>query len=233
MAIILLVDKISKAIENGDFVTGLFLDFSKALDIINYHILFAKLYHYGIRGCLMDWFKSYLTDRKQCVDYKGYSSSMQTVTCGVPQGSTLGPLLFVIYLNDLATVSEHIFSILFADDTNMFMCGKNVQLLDEKFIAEMGKGFGWIQINKLSLNRKRTIHVFHGRKYVDYVPNILINDCPVSKTDCIKFLGIMVDQHLSWRAHIDYISKKVSKSVGILQNYLDKKTLKSLYYSLI
>ena len=237
MALILLVDRISKALENGDFVIGLFLDFSKAFDTINYHILFAKLHHYGIRGCLLDWFKSYLTDRKQYVYYNGYSSSTQTVTCGVPQGSILGPLLFLIYVNDLATVSEHIFSILFADDTNMFMCGKNVQLLEEKFNAEMGKVFEWIQINKLSLNIKKTQFMFfHGRRYVDYVPNILINDCPVSKTDCIKFLGIMVDQHLSWRDHINYISKKVSKSVGILhkiQNYLDKKTLKSLYYSLI
>ena len=94
-----------------------------------------------------------------------------------------------------------------------------------------------IQINKLSLNIKKTQFMFfHGRRYVDYVPNILINDCPVSKTDCIKFLGIMVDQHLSWSNHINYISKKVSKPIGILpkiQNYLDKKTLKSLYYSLI
>ena len=145
MALILLVDRISKALENGDFVIGLFLDFSKAFDTINYHILFAKLHHYGIRGCLLDWFKSYLTDRKQYVYYNGYSSSTQTVTCGVPQGSILGPLLFLIYVNDLATVSEHIFSILFADDTNMFMCGKNVQLLEEKFNAEMGKVFEWIQ----------------------------------------------------------------------------------------
>ena len=89
-----------------------YLDFSKAFNTINYHILFAKLYHYGIWGCLLDWFKSYLTDRKQYVYFDGYSSSMQTVSFGVPQGSILGPLLFVIYVNDLATVSEHILSIL-------------------------------------------------------------------------------------------------------------------------
>ena len=189
MALILLVDKIAKALEYGDFVIGLFLDFSKAFDTIDYHILLAKLYHYGIRGCLLDWFKSYLTDRKQYVYYNGYSSSRQTVTCGVPQGSIRGPLLFLIYVNDQATVSEHIFSMLFADDANMFMCGKNVQLLEEKFNAEMGKVFEWIQIDKLSLNIKKTQFMFfHGRRYVDYVPNILINDWPVSKTDCVKFL---------------------------------------------
>ena len=141
MALILLADRISKALENGDSVIGLFLDFSKAFNTINYHILFAKLYHYGIRVCLLDWFKSYLTDRKQYVYYNGYSSSTQTVTCGVPQGSILGPLLFLIYVNDLATVSEHIFSILFADDTNMFMCGKNVQLLEEIFLMQKWERF--------------------------------------------------------------------------------------------
>ena len=136
MALIILVDKISKALENGDFVIGLFLDFSKAFDTINYHILFAKLYHCGIRGCLLDWFKSYLTDRKQYVYYNGYSSSMQRVTCGVPQGSILGPLLFLIYMKDQATVSEQIFSILFADATKMFMCGKNVQLLEQNVMQK-------------------------------------------------------------------------------------------------
>ena len=237
MALILLVDKISKALENGDYVIGLFLDFSKAFDTINFDMLLDKLDHYGIRGCSLDWFRSYLTDRKQYVYYNGVSSTMRTTSCGVPQGSILGPLLFLIYVNDLATVSEYIFSILFADDTNMFMSGKNMQELEQKFNSEMIKVFQWIETNKLSLNIKKTqFMLFHGKRIVDHVPNIVINGIAISSTKSIKFLGVMVDDKLSWKTHIDYISNKVSKSIGVLyklHNYLDCKTLRGLYFSFI
>ena len=186
MALILLVDKISKALENGDYVIGLFLDFSKAFDTINFDILLDKLDHYGIRGCSLDWFRSYLTGRKQYVYYNGFSSPMRTTTCGVPQGSILGPLLFLIYVNDLATVSDYIFSILFADDTNMFMSGKNIQELEQKFNSEMVKVFQWIETNKLSLNIKKTQYMlFHGKRSVDQMPNILINGIALSSTKCV------------------------------------------------
>ena len=118
MALITLVDKISKALENGEFAIGLFLDFSKAFKTINYDVLFMKLFHYGVRGCALDWFMSYLTNRKQYVVYNGACSNLKPITCGVPQGSILGPLLFLIYVNDLAYVSEYLFMVMFADDTN-------------------------------------------------------------------------------------------------------------------
>ena len=188
--------KISKALENGEYVIGLFIDFSKAFDTINYDILYCKLNHYGIRGCMLDWFKSYLTDRKQYVYYNGHASSMQNISCGLPQGSILGPLLFLIYVNDLATVSEYIFSILFADDTNMFMSDKDPQVLEQKFNSELQKIFEWIQTNKLSLNIKKTqFMLFYGRKSIGYMPNIMINGSSLSRTQCVKFLGIMVDEH--------------------------------------
>ena len=100
---------------------GLFLDFSKAFDTVNHEILFMKLEHYGVRGSSLDLFKSYLNGRKQFVEYNGVSSSKSTIVCGVPQGSILGPLLFLVYINDLAHASDKIFSILFADDSNLFL----------------------------------------------------------------------------------------------------------------
>ena len=124
MALMCLVDKISKAIENGEFVLGLFLDFSKAFDTVNYDILFMKLEHYGIRGCCLQWFKSYLIDRVQYVSYNNHDSSTKPVKCGVPQGSILGPLLFLIYVNDLSSVSSALLDIMFADDTNVFLIEK-------------------------------------------------------------------------------------------------------------
>ena len=109
MALMCLIDKISKAVENGEYVLGLFLDFSKAFDTVDYDVLFMKLYHYGIRGCALQWFKSYLLDRVQYVSYNNYDSSTKSVKCGVPQGSILGPLLFLIYVNDLSDVSKSLF----------------------------------------------------------------------------------------------------------------------------
>ena len=129
MALISLIDKLTQAIENGEYVIGVFLDFSKAFDTVDHKILLDKLYHYGVRGCAHKWFISYLTDRQQFVTYNGVKSRNQLIKCGVPQGSILGPLLFLIYINDLASVCECTFPILFADDSNLFISGRDPDLI--------------------------------------------------------------------------------------------------------
>ena len=112
LALLYLVDKISNALDNGECVLGLFLDFSKAFDTVNHDILLTKLEYLGIRGIPLEWFKSYLADRRQYVIYNDIKSSCKTITCGVPQGSILGPLLFLLYINDLANVWCNILSVL-------------------------------------------------------------------------------------------------------------------------
>ena len=125
-ALITLVDKITKSLDNGDIVIGVFLDLKKAFDTVNHKIILKKLYHYGIRGNLNKWFESYLADRSQYVLFNVKTSDTRNINCEVPQGSILGPLLFILYINDLSNVSDILFYVLFADDTNVFLNGKDI-----------------------------------------------------------------------------------------------------------
>ena len=110
------MDKLIKSMDNGDHVIGVFLDFSKAFDTVDHLIISNKLHHYRIRGSALDWFRSYLSNRQQFFTYNYVSSDTKTIKCGVPQGSILGPLLFLIYINDLANICQYAMPILFADD---------------------------------------------------------------------------------------------------------------------
>ena len=139
MALLLLMDELTKAIENKDYVIGIFLDFSKAFDTVDHSILLRKLAHYGIRGSALDWFHSYLSGRKQYVTYNGTTSSTKNLQCGVPQGSILGPLLFIIYINDLVNVCKNLMAILFADDTNVFKTGKDILYMQDVINSELQK----------------------------------------------------------------------------------------------
>ena len=117
---------------NLQYTSSLYLDYSKAFDTIDHEILFMKLYHYGIRGVSLSWFKSYMSNRSEFVSYYGDASATRRMKCGVPQGSILGPLLFLLYVNDLASVSEFLTSALFADDTNMFASNLDLAYLEKK-----------------------------------------------------------------------------------------------------
>ena len=156
MAALTLVDKISEALNNRDYAIGVFLDFSKEFDPVDHDILLKKLEKYGIQGAALDWFTNYLSNRLQYVTYNGAKSQREIIKCCVPQGSILGPLLFLLYINDLSTVSNDCFFVLFADDTNMFVTGKNTADMCVKFNNDLQEICEWLGYNKLSLNILKT-----------------------------------------------------------------------------
>ena len=126
-AIIEITDNLKNSIDNNLFTCGVFLDFAKAFDTVNHKILLSKLERYGIRGIALQWFTSYLKDRQQYVSIGDTKSSMQSVICGIPQGSTLGPLLFLLYINDISNSSDKLSFRIFADDTNIFASSHNAK----------------------------------------------------------------------------------------------------------
>ena len=145
LAIMMLVDKSTEALDQGECVVGVFLDFSKAFDTVDHNILLQKMHRYGICGVELLWFEDYLSNRMQYVTHNNHKSFREKITCGVPQGSILGPILFLLYINDLASVSEFCFSVLFADDTNMFI--KDMNVLCRQLNEDLRNIQEWLQCN--------------------------------------------------------------------------------------
>ena len=231
----MLVDKITEALDQGESVVGVFLDFSKAFDTVDHNILLQKMDKYGICDVELQWFKDYLSNRMQYVTYNNYKSSQAKIHCGVPQGSILGPILFLLYINDLTSVSEYCFSVLFADDTNMFITGKDMDVLCHQLNEDLRNVQEWLQCNKLSLNVLKTHYmVFTPRNRVIDDIDVKIQGIQIQRVYATKFVGVQIDSQLTWKTHIEYTCKKLSKCVGILckaRKKLYKSTLISLYYS--
>ena len=143
----------------------------------------------------LKWFHSFLSNRKQFVSYNKVNSKYRDITCGVPQGSILGPLLFLLYVNEMAYVSNLLFSILFADDTNVFISGKNIKNLTQIMNNELEKLAKWLQVNKLSLNVDKTHYmIFTLKKSVDANTNIIISDAIIKSIYKTKFFGLIWTQ---------------------------------------
>ena len=185
---------------------GIFIDLKKAFDKVNHEILLQKLYHYGIRGIVNDWFSSYLKLRSQTTNIGPHISEKAPTDCGVPQGSVLGPLLFLSYINDITNCSDKFKFSLFADDTSILYSRINLKSLELEVNVGLNKLCEWLTVNKLTVNAKKSNYVIFRiyRKKLSFQPtiNIFDNDkmsySPLECKDYVKYLGILIDKNLNW-----------------------------------
>ena len=163
-ALISITEKIRESLDNNEYSCGVFLDFQKAFGTVNHNILLKKLHHYGIRGITKDWFTSYLNNRTQQTKVNDSISEKIEITYGVPQGSILGPLLFLVYINDLHDAVTHFLIHHFADDTNILYCNKSLKKINKYINHDLSQIVQWLRANRISLNANKTELIIFGPK---------------------------------------------------------------------
>ena len=176
------------------FGCGIFIHLKKAFDTVNHSILLKKLDHYGVRGVPLQWFDSYLSDHKQYVSANGSKSDELTITHGVPQGSVLGPLLFLLFINDLPSVSKVLTFYLFADDTNIYFESDDLVHMQKVLSRELHKVRKWLEANRSALNIDKTnFIIFHSpqHKLTDHIV------LKITQESYVRFLGVLLDSNLS------------------------------------
>lgn len=203
-----------KKIENRNKIVGVFLDFRRAFETIDRHILIQKLFSYGIRDIELQWFKSYLKDRRQITKVNNIKSNIINNDYGVPQGSILGALLFIIYINDMPNILDKCEIILYADDTLIYTEGESNRQCYDNLALDMEKVNVWLNMNKLKLNENKTKLMEVNTTSTEI---FRINNQIIEKVDQIKYLGFIIDKDLKFKTHIDYICKKIGKKIGFFK----------------
>ncbi len=235
--ILSLLNKIYKNIEKKEVTGMVFLDLKKAFDMVDHNILLSKLRKYGVTDHSNNWFKSYSTGRFQCVRHRGVKSNRKEVVCGVPQGSILGPLLFIIYINDLSEYLTECDVSLYADDTALFSSSISQIDLMMKLKMELSTISEWLKLNKLTLNVNKTKYVIFGtRNQVQAQINykLDVNGQELERVQHMKYLGVILDSQLTFDEHVNFIHSKAVKKLGIVRKsreFLDRKTSLTLYRS--
>ena len=236
-AIVNITENIKKALDNGKFACGIFVDLQKAFDTVNHDILKRKLYHYGIRGVANSWFKSYLSNRMQYVTINGECSSPKLIEHGVPQGSVLGPLLFLIYINDLHKSIHYSTPYHFADDTNLLNINSSPKKMQKQVNIDLKLLYKWLVANKISLNCSKTELIIFKKpnKTIPYTFKIYMNGHKLEAVKCIKYLGIFIDENVNGKIHCKEVLKKLIRANGMLakiRHYVQIKELVSIYHSI-
>ena len=224
-SLITITETVRKSVDKGELTCGIFLDFQKAFDTVSHEILLSKLDHYGFRGLTNEWIKSYLRNRKQFVYHDGCESSLKCINQGVPQGSVLGPLLFLIYINDIE------------NDTAILYSDKSPKRIQKRLNIDLKLLLKWLKSNRISLNVKKTEAVLFKtlNKKLNFNLKIKLDGKRLSLSPSAKYLGTFIDENLSLSKHQEYISNKLRRSNGILstlRNFLPMNILRSMYFAI-
>ena len=211
-----------QSLDEGNYVFGIYIDLKKAFDTVQHQILLYKLQHYGIRGIALEWFDSYLSKRKQFVVTNGIQSDiLESSDYGVPQGSVLGPILFLLFINDIHKSLDKIIIKLFADDTNCFISGNNFNQLERLAETELNKLQKWINANKLTINfdpKKSSYCIFKPKNKclpVNFDRGLTMGTKVLKYKENTRYLGLLLDHKLTWESHIKELNKKLIKYTGI------------------
>ena len=235
LALLEVTDSIYENFDEGNLGVGIYVDLQKAFDTVNHDILLYKLFNCGVRGVVHDWFRSYLSNRQQFTQLSSIQSSTAKITCGVPQGSVLGPLLFLIYVNDIGNAVPNQKVKLFADDTNLFIFGNRLPDLEMKSNHCLNALNNWFLSNKLTLNLSKTCYMTFSHNQLINI-NITLNGQPIEKVTSCKYLGILLDGETKWVHHINSVYNKLIKFTGIfhkLRDKLPKPILKQIYFAFV
>ena len=215
----------------------LLLDYSKAFHVLEHSILLKRLEHYGIRDLALKWFESYLTDRHQFVTINGVDSCPRSIQYGIPQGSILGPLLFVIYINDLPNISNLAKFILYADDANIIVTGNTEEEVQLKLMQITTLLIKWVDCNGLALNLRKTHYIVFSSGRVDYSKiNVNIAGTNIERVSEARFLGVIIDEKLTWSKHLAAVKIKMARYMGIMykiKRFLPLKVRLQLYHSFV
>ena len=233
-----LIGNIQKNLEQGKISIGVFIDLSKAFDTLDHHILLKKLETYGIRGDVLAWFRSYLADRTirvKLTNDRGETihSKCHSLEYGTPQGSCLGPLLFLIFINDLPKIVLNGLSLLFADDTTLLHCHPNINQLKVMIEDDLNRLMDWFMANKLTLNLDKTVCILFDRKQ-NHEITLNIGGYTLYSSESVKLLGIWIDKYLNWNKHISMLKIKLKQNIHLLttsRKFLTTQSLKLLYYA--
>ena len=239
MALIEITDNIKRLLDERNNVIGIFVDFKKAFDTVDHEIMLRKLDCYGIRGHANMFFRSYLINRRQFTVANGVQSDIGFVKCGVPQGSVLGPLFFLLYINDIYRAVGRNAVRLFADDTSLLSCGLNLNDVIIQAKELFDKLYHWCVANKLSINSDKTNFVLFHMKNKP-VPNdfdsIQTNHMTIRRVKIVNYLGLVIDENLYWNAHADFVCASLVKYFGMFNHiklFITSRIARQMYFAFI